>query len=317
MQDFWQKRLAIERGQLRTWARHGQYTGKIRATPWRRTLLAAAFRVTGLRPRGERNAREAVIRSLRFAFVALPEAFCGFTILHMSDLHIDGLPGLPEAIGARIRHVSSDVCVLTGDYRYRTHGSSAQVYPQMETLLACVNTRYGILGVLGNHDTSEKVPHFQRLGVTMLVNQAREVVHGGASIWFVGLDDPHYYGCADLDGTLRTVPPEAFKILLVHTPELWDTAAASGIHLYLCGHTHGGQVCLPLLGPMILGANCPRKYARGTWQHQQMHGYTNVGVGVSIVPVRFRCPPEIGLIELRCWQHRDTTASCTAHREHV
>jgi hypothetical protein len=91
----------------------------------------------------------------------------------------------------------------------------------------------------------------------------------------------------------------------VHTPELVDEAAAAGVDLYLCGHTHGGQICLPWIGPIIVNANCPRRYARGLWRHRHMQGYTSPGVGTSGVPVRFFCPPEIGVIELRCSRHRN------------
>jgi uncharacterized protein len=96
------------------------------------------------------------------------------------------------------------------------------------------------------------------------------------------------------------VPEETFKVLLVHTPELVAEAETHGIDLYLCGHTHGGQICVPFLGPVISGANCPRRYIRGAWRHKRMQGYTSAGVGVSVVPVRFFCPPEIVVLELCC-----------------
>ena len=90
--------------------------------------------------------------------------------------------------------------MLTGDYRYKACGPSHDVYPHMEKILAAINARYGIVGVLGNHDSLEKVPVLERLGVTMLMNQSLPVSHGGDTIWLVGLDDPHYYGCDDLPG---------------------------------------------------------------------------------------------------------------------
>ena len=84
----------------------------------------------------------------------------------------------------------------------------------------------------------------------------------------------------------------------VHTPEMIPEAAQHGIDLYLCGHTHGGQICLPLIAPLLTQANCPRRYTRGAWRYGQVHGYTNTGAGASGVAVRFLCPPEIALIEL-------------------
>ena len=175
-----------------------------------------------------------------------------------------------------------------------------------------VKARLGVVGILGNHDVSEEVPALERLGVRMLINEALEVRRGRESAWVIGVDDPHYYGCDDLPTALRAVPSDAFKILLVHTPELIQEAAAAGVDLYLCGHTHGGQVCLPVIGPLLINANCSRAYARGVWQYHTLQGYTNPGVGTSGVPVRFWCPPEIGLVELRCARH-SALASALGH----
>jgi hypothetical protein len=117
-------------------------------------------------------------------------------------------------------------------------------------------------------------------------------------LWLIGVDDPHYYGCDDLAQALETVPANAFRLLLAHTPEMFDEAARSGIHLYLTGHTHGGQICVPRIGPLLLYAECPRTYTRGHWRHNGMQGYTSAGVGCSMLPVRYSCPPEIAVIEL-------------------
>jgi len=133
------------------------------------------------------------------------------------------------------------------------------------------------------------------------------------SAWVIGLDDPHYYGCDDLPAALRDVPSEAFKILLVHTPEIIKEAEEYGVDLYLCGHTHGGQICLPLIGPIVINANCSRAYARGVWKYKNLQGYTSPGVGTSGVPVRFFCPPEIGLIELRCVHHPENVSMLARH----
>ena len=264
MEDFQQKRRLIEQGQLTSWERRGRGAFTIEHVPFHRTILQTIFRVGWLRARGERNARNAVVRSLRFTFDSLPSALCGFTILHLSDLHADGLTGLSESVSRRLQNLQTDICVLTGDYRYRTYGSSQDVYPTMEKILASINARYGIVGVLGNHDSAEKVPVLERLGVTVLMNQSLAVRHGGETIWFVGLDDPHYYGCDDLPGALQGVPEEMFKVLLVHTPELVTDAEAHGIDLYLCGHTHGGQILSPMDRPGDLG--CEQSQALYPWR---------------------------------------------------
>ena len=155
------------------------------------------------------------------------------------------------------------------------------------------------MAILGNHDTTAMAGELAEMGAAVLVNEAREIRRGGESIWIAGVDDPHYYGCEDLEGTLRGIPRGAFTVLLVHTPEMVEEAAEAGVNLYLCGHTHGGQIRLPLVGPVVVNTNCARKYAWGPWHHGAMRGYTTYGLGSSVVAARFRCPPEMGLIELR------------------
>ena len=313
---LWRKRQLIESGELTTWSRRGAaYAGT--QWQWIETVLQVSLGVLGLRSRGERNALSPVVNRLHFTIETLPPALDGFTILHLSDLHADGLAGLAEALGERLQEIDVDLAVLTGDYRFAVSGSCGQVADAMERILAKVKARHGILGILGNHDSAELVPLLEGLGVRVLLNDALEVVQGPGSLWVVGVDDPHYYGCDDLPGALRDVPQDAFKVLLVHTPEMIPEAAQHGIDLYLCGHTHGGQICLPLIGPLLTQANCPRKYARGAWRYEQVHGYTNTGAGVSGVAVRFLCPPEIGLIELhaarRSWDH--SAANLKPHQE--
>jgi predicted MPP superfamily phosphohydrolase len=266
-----------------------------------------------LRSRGERNALNPILRGICFACDSLPEEFCGFKILHLSDLHVDGREGIAEGVRAHLQDLEVDLCVLTGDYRSKTQAPCDAVYPNIARILSGVNARLGIVGILGNHDLSGDVPAFEHMGVRMLINAALELRRGQESVWVIGVDDPHYYGCEDLPGALRQVPPHAFKILLVHTPEMLEDAAHHGVHLYLCGHTHGGQICLPVIGPISVHSNCPRKFTRGVWRYKHVQGYTSTGVGTSGLPVRFFCRPEIGLIELRCPRHAQDHPACTSN----
>lgn len=146
------------------------------------------------------------------------------------------------------------------------------------------------------HDCLDMVAAFEPMGLRILLNESLELQRDGQCIWLAGVDDPHYFGCSDAALAFADVPPNAFKLLLVHTPKIYAEAAQVGADLYLCGHTHGGQICLPGIGPIETHATCPRRYVRGCWQHDQVQGYTNVGCSASGVPVRFFCPPEIGLI---------------------
>ncbi|MDH3604170.1 MAG: metallophosphoesterase [Candidatus Tectomicrobia bacterium] len=298
------KRQQIERGELQGWARRGRsYHAQSRR--FRDRLLRQGLQLLSLSSWAEANVRQFVVKPLHFSFDTLPEAFDGFTILHLSDLHADGLEGLADDLYDRIQDLEVDLCVLTGDYRFKTTGDCQQVYTSMARILSGVNARHGIAGVLGNHDSFEMISELERLGVKMLLNESHGIQQNSQSIWLAGVDDPHYYGCEDLPVALSEVSADAFKILLVHSPEMYADADAHGIHLYLCGHTHGGQICLPLWGPIVTNANCPRRYTRGRWRHRNMQGYTSSGTGASGVPVRFFCPPEIGLITL----HRTATST--------
>lgn len=296
--DYRRKRLLIEQGALRYWSKRGLGSYNRRRFAALKLLVQAGVWMTGLRYFGRRNACDIRTRYVRFTFPNLPAAFHGFRILHLSDFHADGLPQLDWAVGHRVADLPVDLCVLTGDYRFRLQGPCDDVYPVMERITRRIRSRHGILGVLGNHDSHEKVPEFERMGIRILLNESVEIRQRGESLWVLGLDDPHYYGCDDLPGTLRPIPAEAFKLLLVHTPELVEQAATRGIDLYLCGHTHGGQVRVPGMRPRVVNTNLAPEFHRGAWRLDGMQGYTSSGVGCSVAPVRFFSPPEIVLIEL-------------------
>jgi len=293
-----QRRRYIELEHAEAWFQQGRKFFHFENATWIHYAVRALLWLLGLRPRGEQNARKPVLREVRFSFPGLPEAFHGYRILHLSDLHVDCLPGLSEVLCERLESIRADLCVMTGDYRFEIHGPCHDVYHHMRKIVSSVRAREGVVGILGNHDFDEMVPALREMGVRMLVNQHLEIRRGGESLWLLGLDDPHYYACDDLPRALQGVPEGAFKILLVHSPEMLREAEAEGVSLYLCGHTHGGQICLPWIGPVVLEARCRRRHARGAWRHGNVRGYTSSGAGVSCVPVRFLCPPEIAVIEL-------------------
>ena len=104
----------------------------------------------------------------------------------------------------------------------------------------------------------------------------------------------------NIEKSAQDIPAEATAILLSHTPEIYRQAAHAGFDLLLCGHTHGGQICLPGGIPVTLDSRCPRYMGAGAWRYHNMTGYTSVGAGTSIVDVRLNCPPEITLHRLFC-----------------
>jgi hypothetical protein len=261
--------------------------------------LKFALRCAGLYERGVQNALRPVVRELHCSFSNLPPHFDGFRILQISDLHIDGTDGLTEALSCLLSTIEADVCVLTGDYRFEDFGPCDNVYPRMRAVLSTISARYGIFGILGNHDTSGIGQALEEMGVRMLVNDAIEIAgRDGIPLVVIGVDDPFDYRCHDLTGALSAVPRNAFKILLAHAPELYDEAAENGIDLYLSGHTHAGQIRFPLIGSIRNNSRCPRTFGYGHWSHRGMQGYTSAGAGCSSLPVRFNCPPEVALIRL-------------------
>jgi predicted MPP superfamily phosphohydrolase len=263
-----------------------------------RALLRTALQVTGLYRRGVANALRPVVRHVRLAFPNLPAGLDGFRILHLSDLHIDAIDGLTEIVVQQVSALPVDLCVLTGDYRFEVYGTCEGVYPRMRSIVRAVRARHGILGILGNHDCADIAVELEKMGVRMLMNESVSVGPAGNRLSVLGIDDSYYYHCDDLVSAAEGVAAQDFKILLAHTPELFAEASAAGIHLYLSGHTHAGQIRLPWIGPLILHAECPEDFTGGFWRYGSMQGYTSAGVGCSLLPIRFGCPPEIVLIEL-------------------
>jgi predicted MPP superfamily phosphohydrolase len=151
---------------------------------------------------------------------------------------------------------------------------------------------------LGNHDSILMVPELESMGIRVLLNESVAIRRAQAAIHLAGIDDAHYYRADDIPQARCAIPSGAVSILLSHTPEIFRQAAQAGFDVLLCGHTHGGQVCLPGGIPLTIDSDCPRRLAAGPWRHGAMQGYTSRGTGTSIVEVRLNCPPEITLHRL-------------------
>ena len=255
--------------------------------------LKILLKLTGLWERAVQNSTRYQIIQPTVHLPRLPAAFHGFRILQLSDLHIESIVDRGQKLQETISGLSYDMCVITGDFRFLTYGDYSKTLTLMSKLVKAINCPYGIIGILGNHDFIEMVPGLEDLGIQMLLNEAFPIARGEETIWVVGVDDPHWYEADDLPKALRSVPFEASKILLAHSQEIINQAAAVGIDYYLCGHSHGGQMCLPGGIPIITNSRCERKFLGGAWKYQDMHGYTSRGTGCSVLPVRFFCQPEI------------------------
>ncbi len=236
-----------------------------------------------------------------------PERMNGFTIALLSDFHYDpyfSIHPLRAAIPI-VNGLRPHLIVLTGDFvsvSLTGNGASAALAAvPCARLLREMTAPHGLWAVLGNHD-AETDPRLvtrslQAESIHVLANQSVAIERDGARIWLTGVNDV-ISGGADLAHALRGVPSDEAVILLAHEPDFADEASRSPIDLQLSGHSHGGQVRLPLLPPLYL-PEMAKKYVLGSYQVGRLALYTNAGLGTVGIPVRLNCPPEITLLTLR------------------
>jgi predicted MPP superfamily phosphohydrolase len=250
---------------------------------------------------GRRNALAVRLTELELGFRNLPAAFDGYRVLHVSDTHLDHLPELAPIAQRLLSGLEVDVLALTGDVQGEHHAPIDRSTALLAEALEGLRVRERRLAVLGNHDPAAMVEVLERQEFDVLLNRSITLERGGERIIVTGLDDPHSFytdsaGAALDDGAAAQAD---FRIALVHSAEMADHAARTGYALYLCGHTHGGQVCLPGGKPVVTHLARCRRAARGRWRWDDMTGYTTTGLGVSGPPLRFNCPGEVALITLR------------------
>jgi predicted MPP superfamily phosphohydrolase len=295
--EVWRDRRVQMEADGRRFTRHGTVTTGSLPTLLTRTVEHAVS-VAGLRQRALRNLRDIELSEAELFFPHLPHSFDGYTILHLTDLHVGRVPGLLSRAAERIRGLSVDLAVLTGDFQTWGTPHATAAVAGMAALVATIDARDGIFGVLGNHDTQSIVDPLESIGVRMLINEHLSVIRDDQSILLTGLDDVNYFYSQAAADTLCQRPATPFAISLVHSPEVADIAAEAGYALYLSGHTHGGQICLPNRRPIFTALDYHHKLASGIWQYGQMLGYTSRGIGVGR-RARFNCRPEISLLRLR------------------
>jgi predicted MPP superfamily phosphohydrolase len=260
-------------------------------------LIEIVLKLSGFYWRGRRNAAELALKSTEIVSPKLPNVFDGFRILHLSDLHTDMCEPAMARLADLLPKLRYDLCVLTGDYRGKTFGPIDRCLAGMARLRAALVGP--VYGVLGNHDTVRMVPELEAMGIQMLLNESVTIERAGQKLHLAGVDDAHFYRVDNIEKSATNIEHEDFSILLSHTPEIYRQAAHAGFDLLLSGHTHGGQICLPGGMPVTLDAILPRCFGAGPWTYAEMAGYTSVGAGSSVVPVRFNCPPEVTLHRLR------------------
>ncbi|MGB0694983.1 MAG: metallophosphoesterase [Rhodospirillaceae bacterium] len=261
-------------------------------------LTSAVIQASGLKNRGIRNALDVQLRHQDLTVPRLPEALEGFTILHLSDLHFGTLPGLEEKALSLLAGVEVDLVALTGDVQTYGKPTPPEITPWLGALKAGIQSRFGWFAVLGNHDGHDMVPALEQLGMTVLVNEQTTLRDGDHSIALTGVDDVNRFYTPEAETALRALPEGDLRIALVHTPDMATMAAEIGAEVYLCGHTHGGQICLPGGKPVFVSLDTHKELAVGPWTKGSMAGHTSSGLGVGVPPVRFNCRGEAVVIRL-------------------
>ncbi len=260
----------------------------------------------------------------------LPPELAGLRVLHLSDFHITRKDWRRFKGILAFRSVEADLVAMTGDFVDDDDEAEARLAAE---LVGHFQAPLGTFAVLGNHDRFRRsarrtisllrtirfsltgvedrdpelvsttgLPHIGRLllkGRTcLLVNEARPVIYNGVRFWVLGVDDNHL-GFDDLARALSGVPADEFRILLAHSPTILPAAERAGIPLVLAGHTHGGQIRLPLVGTIAVGARRPAGDAVGLLQTRTGYIHISPGLGSSrSLPFRLGCPPEATLLEL-------------------
>jgi len=291
------QRLGIERDHEAQVFGQGLTFFHLENSSWAEWIIRNVLKATGLYWRARQNAERILVKRNDMKFKTLPPLFEGFTILHISDLHVDMNEVAMNRLIELVDSMQYDVCVLTGDYRGRTFGP---FQPALDGVArVATHLKQPIYAVLGNHDTIQMVPGLEAMGIRVLLNECETIVRKEQRIYLAGIDDAHFFRVDNIEKAALSIPRGEFSILLSHTPEVYRQAAHANFDLMLSGHTHGGQICLPGSIPIKLEAVLPRRMGAGPWQYRDMTGYTSVGAGSSVVPVRLNCPPEITLHHLR------------------
>lgn len=268
--------------------------------------------------------------NLRLLIPSLPEALHGVRLAFLSDLHEGALYVTREELMRAVEAAAPDLLLLGGDY-----AAARRHRPDALSLVRELVSKYPTFGVLGNtdhyfhFDLDALAEVFSSGGGALLVNETRKVTVRGVPIAIIGLDDPQY-DRMDIDAALAGDSGTAgvVRICIVHSPAIWRDLERIGADITLCGHTHGGQIRPPGLEAPLTHLSYPARLAAGLFRHSRgqvptmqrvashwwilsrgqrpitvstRHGpllYVSRGVGVSLLPIRFLCPPELVVLEL-------------------
>lgn len=238
------------------------------------------------------------IEHTRIQLRRLPHAFDGFRVVQLSDIHhgpFSSREQIEQAVETANR-LKPDIIALTGDYISKERHYAA---PCAE-MLGRLEARHGVYAVLGNHDhwtdAALITDLFRAEGIHVLINEGMRFEKNGAAFWLAGVDDT-MVGLEDIPLALAGSSHNEMKLLLAHNPIVLRRAARAGVDLVLSGHTHGGQVAIR--AERSASSRTRRRMLKGLGREGNTQIYVNRGLGTVVLPIRYGCPPEISLLELR------------------
>ncbi len=246
----------------------------------------------------------------------LPQAFDGVKIAHLTDIHSLWFGSREKRVLEILEELEPDFVFITGDFVDPITKITDRELSSVKIFWQELGKRYSgrIFAVLGNHDTKATKDYLIESGIRVLNNEHEKIFFGVEEeissslhfadarvkdyIYLIGVGDPRT-GRDNLSKAIKGVKKETSKILLAHAPEIINEAVNKKIDLVLVGDTHGGQINIPILEKLQPLSKYGRKYTKGIFRIGSTYLYVNRGIGTSVFPIRFNCPPEIALIEIR------------------
>jgi uncharacterized protein len=225
-------------------------------------------------------------------------------LLHLADLHVEQIGLREEILQSLIADVAPDIIVFTGDFINLSYNCDPSAVETVRSIISQWHAPYGVFCVSGSPlvETQELVAQFvEGLDIRWLRNEIVEVVVRGQRIRVIGITCTHQVepDSSMLAEVLSTSSNAAnFSLLVYHSPDLAPIVNTWGINLYLCGHTHGGQIRLPIYGALITSSETGKRFEMGRYELGDMTLYTSRGIGLegaSAPRARLLCPPEINL----------------------
>ena len=231
-----------------------------------------------------------------------PSGLNGLKVAVISDIHAGGWfidEDKLRLIVERTNQLQPDFIVILGDYMTGDSNTSHAMDPEIfASILKGFVAPQGVYSVLGNHDWWSDGNRVRRAleanGIKVLEDEVTEVKFNGASFWVAGLADL-WTRPQRIDQTIGKIPGGPPVIALTHNPDIFPNVP-SRVSLLLAGHSHGGQVRLPFIGPVVESNRSGDRYLRGVILEQGHHMFVTTGIGTSIMPLRFGVPPEIVLL---------------------